>query len=464
MNVDAASVRHEDWAPALTGGEYGEVVLESSRGTAVSFEDSRVTEISSGEDRGTGLRYLERGPDGSIQTLHGAINAIDPSEARRLADSLLAGRVRKSPPPFARPEVFRKNLLLVPGDFPMEEKVALLAKLDGIIRSEFPHIRQVHLAYSERERRFAILDTDGAFKIGERVTMALGVSVTAEKKGVLQSGSEVISGLKGRELLVDYDAVRIARRAARSAVEKLSAPVATAGQMPVVLASSAGGTFVHEAIGHSLEADHVQEGTSPHYAGAIGKTIANEFLTIVDDPSLPFARGSFPFDDEGLPARATPLVENGVLVDYLYDRTTALRDGRASNGHGRRESFRNKPIPRMSNLYIAPGKEDPAAILRDLDKGLWVTKMGGGEVNTATGEFVFGVDEGYWVEGGKIRHRVRDANMLGVGPDVLRSIDRLGWDMGWGVGTCGKQGQGVPVSDGQPTLRIPSLLIGGREE
>lgn len=464
MTVDAASVRHEDWAPVLTGGEYGEVFLEHGRGTAVTFEDSRVTEISSGEDRGTGLRFLERGPDGAIETLHGAINALDPAEAKRLSDALLAGRARKPPPPPARPEIFRQKLLLPPADSPMDGKVAMLAALDEVIRSEFPHIRQVHLSYSERERRFAILDTDGGFKIGERATMALIVSVTAEKDGVLQSGFEVVSGLKGRELLVDYDPVRVARRAARSAVDKLSAPVATAGQMPVVLSSSAGGTFVHEAIGHSLEADHVQEGTSPHYAGAIGKTVANEFLTIVDDPSLPFARGSFPFDDEGLPARATPLVQNGVLVDYLYDRTTAIREGRTSNGHGRRESFRHKPIPRMSNLYIAPGKEDPAAILRDLDKGLLVTKMGGGEVNTATGEFVFGVDEGYWVEGGKIRHRVRDANMLGVGPEVLKSIDRLGWDIGWGVGTCGKQGQGVPVSDGQPTLRIPSLLIGGREE
>ncbi|PCI40713.1 MAG: peptidase C69 [Elusimicrobia bacterium] len=464
MNIDAAGIRFADWAPTLTGGQYAEAYLEQSKGKSIVFEDSQVTEISSGEDHGVGLRYLERGPTGAVETIHGSINSLDPHATCRLANDLLAGRKRRDAPQSRQPDVYRQNVRIRPESAPMNSNFRLLEQLDRTIRTEFPHIRQVHISYSERDRRVAILDSDGGFKIGERATMALILSVTAEKDGVLQSGFEVISGLKGREILDDYNPVRAARRAAQSAVDKLSAPVAMAGEMPIILAASAGGTFVHEAIGHSLEADHVQEGTSPHYAGMLGKIVAREFLTIVDDPSLPFARGSFPFDDEGLPSKATTLIKDGKLVDYLYDRTTAMRENRLSNGHGRRESFRSKPIPRMSNLYIAPGKEDPAEILKSLDRGLLVTQMGGGEVNTATGEFVFGVDEGYWVEGGKIKHRVRDANMLGVGPDVLKSIDRLGWDIGWGVGTCGKQGQGVPVSDGQPTLRIPSLLIGGRDE
>ncbi|MBI4422412.1 MAG: TldD/PmbA family protein, partial [Elusimicrobia bacterium] len=285
---------------------------------------------------------------------------------------------------------------------------------------------------------------------------------TAERDGVLQTGHEVVGGLKGFELLAQHDPLRVARGAAARAVAKLEAPPAKPGEMPVVLAASAGGTFVHEAIGHSLEADHVQEGTSPAYHGKIGRPVAPEFLSIIDDPTLPFQRGSYAYDDEGVEARPTAVVKNGVLRQYLYDRLTAMKDGNPSNAHGRRESFRHRPIPRMSNLYIAPGGDDPARILRELDGGLLVTRMGGGQVNTATGEFVFEVDDGFWVEGGKIRHRVRDANLLGVGPSALQSIDRLGWDIGWGIGTCGKDGQGVPVSDGQPTLRIPKLLIGGR--
>ena len=196
----------------------------------------------------------------------------------------------------------------------------------------------------------------------------------------------------------------------------------------------------------------------------MGKIIAPETITVIDDPTLPFQRGSFIFDDEGMDARPTTLVRNGVLNDFLYDRATALREGRSSNGHGRRESFSSRPIPRMSNLYIAPGHHDPAQIIKELDRGLLVTRMGGGQVDTASGEFVFEVDEGWWVEGGKVRHLVRDANLLGVGPEALRSIDRVGWDIGWGIGTCGKDGQNVPVSDGQPTIRMPKLVVGGSHD
>ncbi|MDE2290784.1 MAG: TldD/PmbA family protein, partial [Elusimicrobia bacterium] len=349
-----------------------------------------------------------------------------------------------------------------PSEVPLEEKAALLARLDAAVRAEFPALTQVQLSCSERERAFAVLDSAGSFRVGERATVMFVAAMTAERGRVLQTGAEVIGGLAGWEALEEGAALAACRRAARLACAKLDAPVAKAGTFPVVLAAAAGGTFVHEAIGHSLEADHVQEGTSPAFAGKVGRRVACARLTIVDDPTLPYARGSYPFDDEGCPARPVTLVEGGVLKGYLHDRVSALRAGTEANGHGRRQSFRARPIPRMSNIYIAPGPDDPARIVSSLEEGLLVTRMGGGEVNTATGEFVFGVDEGWWVRGGKVRHMVRDANLLGVGPEVLRSIDRVGWDIGWGLGTCGKQGQGVPVSDGQPTLRIPRLLVGGR--
>jgi TldD protein len=243
--------------------------------------------------------------------------------------------------------------------------------------------------------------------------------------------------------------------------EKLAAPVAPSGEMPVVIASSSGGTLIHEAVGHSLEADAVLEGTSPAYIGKVGQRVANEKLTVYDNPTVPGARGSFFFDDEGTPAEASRVIENGVLKDLLFDRMSARRAGRKSNGHGRRESYAHRPIPRMSNTYIAPGPDNPAEIINSFKQGLLVTKMGGGQVNPANGDFVFEVEEGFLVEDGK-RKMVRGVTLLGNGPAVLLSIDKVGSDHGWAIGTCGKEGQGVPVSDAMPTIHIPKLVIGGQ--
>jgi len=462
--IAPSTLRFDDWAPALAGGEHAEAFLEESQGTSLHFEESRLLEAATGTDRGVGLRFLRKNGERSCETIHGSLNSLDPAEARALAGRLLDGLPRAQPAK-GGPLEYRRHLVSRPPiEVPIEEKIALLRRADSAARACSPHVKQVSAVYAERFRRFAVLDSSGAFRMSERSVVLFAVTVTAEKGAVLQTGSEVIGGLKGYELFDDFSPTLAARCAAKTAVSKLDAPLAPAGEMPVVLASSAGGTFIHEAIGHSLEADHVQEGTSPHYAGKLGQPVAKEFLTIIDDPTLPYARGSYPFDDEGVGAQPTPVIRDGVLTDYLYDRLTAMKDGRQSNGHGRRESFRHKPIPRMSNLYIAPGPDDPKEIVRSIARGLLVTKMGGGQVNTATGEFVFGVDEGFLVQDGTVRHLVRDANLLGVGPEVLRSIDKLGWDIGWGIGTCGKEGQGVPVSDGQPTLRIPKVVVGGREE
>jgi TldD protein len=232
--------------------------------------------------------------------------------------------------------------------------------------------------------------------------------------------------------------------------------------MPVVLAAEAGGTMIHEAVGHGLEADLAQEGFSV-YAGKRGRRIASPLVSVVDDPTLCGARGSYAVDDEGVPAERTLLVDRGVLKTYLFDRLSAAKDGRASNGHGRRQSYHQRPIPRMSNTMILPGADDPAKILADVRHGLLVRKMGGGQVNTVNGDFVFEVTEGYRIEGGEAAYPVRGATLIGNGPEVLRTIDRVGNDLGFALGTCGKDGQGVPVADAQPTLRIPELTVGGTE-
>ncbi|MBI3552002.1 MAG: TldD/PmbA family protein [Elusimicrobia bacterium] len=459
------AVKGEDFAGLLGGAQYGEAFLEQSEATSIRFEDSRVEDIASSAEKGLSLRYLRRiGASSEVETLQGSAQGLDAEAASLLRRGLLGSKAKAAGVALAPLNFWRHSVRVDPGQIPLEAKIKLLSDIDREIRSGFPHIRQVSLSLAERRRDVVIINSEGAHVREERTTVLFAANVIAEDNGVLQTGHEVIGGLKGWEILEDSDPGLAARGAARRALEKLSAPKAKAGEMPIVLSSSAGGTFIHEAIGHSLEVDHVQEGSSPHYIGKLGHKVAPENITVIDDPTLPFHRGSFRFDDEGVEAKPTTLVKDGVLVDYLYDRVSALREAKPSNGHGRRESFACRPIPRMSNLYIAPGTDAPKEIIKSLKAGVFVTKMGGGQVNTATGEFVFEVDEGFWVEDGKVRHLVRDANLLGIGPDILMSIDQVGWDIGWGIGTCGKDGQGVPVGDGQPTLRIPKILIGGRHD
>lgn len=450
------------YAAAISGADYGEAYLEETAWTSARLEDGRVQDVAAGSDRGLGLRLLRKtGP--RVETFFGSGPDMNPEAAGRLRSGLLPPGPKRAvhfTPPVLRGVTPRID----PAGVPLERKVTLLRALDRMVREEFPSVRQVTVTYGDRSRSTRVLNTDGADARQSLTTVVLTVAVVAEEKGRLQSGQESVGALRGYELMEGGEPYAAARRAATRALAKLRAPKAKAGEMPVVIAATAGGTFIHEAMGHSLEADAVQEGSSPAYRGAIGKVVAPEIVTVIDDPTLPFQRGSYFFDDEGLPAGPTTLVDRGVLKGFLYDRTCALREGRGSNGHGRRESFASRPYPRMSNLYIAPGKDDPAEIIGGLKHGLLVTRMGSGQVNTATGEFVFEVDEGWWVEGGVVRHLVRDANLLGIGPDALMSIDRVGWDVGWGIGTCCKEGQNVPVSDGQPTIRMPKLVVGGAHE
>ena len=221
--------------------------------------------------------------------------------------------------------------------------------------------------------------------------------------------------------------------------------------------------MIHEAVGHGLEADLAHEGLSV-YADRIGERVASELVTVIDDATLSKKRGSYGYDDEGFPAQKTILIEKGILRSYLCDRLYGMRSNGTSTGNGRRESYKHHPIVRMSNTIIAPGEEDPETIVRNTAKGILVKKMGGGQVNTVNGDFVFEVSEGYLIRDGQIGDPIRGATLTGNGPEILKSIDRVGNDLGFGIGTCGKGGQGVPVGDGQPTLRIPEIVVGGRAQ
>jgi TldD protein len=271
---------------------------------------------------------------------------------------------------------------------------------------------------------------------------------------------EQLGGLTGFELFREEALERAACNAAERAVRMLSARRVPGGRMPVVISSEAGGTMIHEAIGHGLEADLAGQGLS-RFSGKLGLQVASSLVSVIDDATLPGKRGSYRFDDEGIPSERTVLVEGGVLKSYLYDRLSAMRDGVASTGNGRRESYRHRPIPRMTNTFIAPGTSRAEDIIRSTERGLFVKKMGGGQVNTVTGDFVFDVTEGSLIEGGSVGEAVRGATLTGSGPEVLLSIDMVAGDLGFSIGTCGKDSQGVPVSDAMPTVRIPDIVVGG---
>ena len=213
-------------------------------------------------------------------------------------------------------------------------------------------------------------------------------------------------------------------------------------------------------MGRGLEADRALENLSV-YSGKLGQEVASPLITVIDDGTIPFKRGSSFFDEEGTPTEKTVLVQNGVLKSYMYDRLNAMKAGVRSTGNGRRESYHHRPIPRMRNTMIAPGSSDPSSIIKSLQKGLFVRKMGGGQVNTVNGDFVFEVTEGYLIENGSVGEPVRGATLTGNGPEVLKEIDMVGTDLGFAIGTCGKDSQGVPVADAQPTLRIPGIVVGG---
>jgi TldD protein len=318
----------------------------------------------------------------------------------------------------------------------------------------------VTVVYRDAVQSVKVMTSEGAVAEDQRVYTTALVQVVAADGPTIQTGYEPVGGLIGYEIFEHSPLETAGRKSAQRAVDMLKARRAPGGRMPVVISSAAGGTMIHEAIGHGLEADLAQQGLSV-YSGKVGEPVASSVISVVDDATLPSRRGSFAFDDEGTPAGRTVLVENGILRRYMYDRYTASIDGTVSTGNGRRESYEHKPIPRMTNTFIAPGECDPEEIIRSVPKGLLVTKMGGGQVNTITGDFVFEVQEGFLLQDGKVGDLVRGATLVGNGPEVLKSIDMVGSDLGFSIGTCGKDAQGVPVSDAMPTLRIPEIVVGG---
>lgn len=446
------------WDPSawLTHGDYSDLYWEETASLAIRWEDGKVERFIGGQETGAGLRYLF-----GEENRYGYADNPDKAALEKLFRDLTHGnRARLSKAPTLLLKPYQPKILKPVSSIAAETKVALLQR--AYAAASGPFVRQISIGYGETSKHIRIFTSEGDATEEWRTILTLSITVVAEKDGLLQTAHEAISGCGGFEFFDANDVVALGRKVKERAVKRLSAPPAPSGEMPIVIAAEAGGTLIHEAIGHPLEADAVQKGISPMYKGAVGKVVGNEKVSVLEDPTMPGQRGFYAFDDEGVPSQRAVLVDHGVLKTYIYDRQTARRDQIASNGHGRRESFRHRPVPRMANTFVASGPDDPKEIVRSIPNGLLVTKMGGGQVETATGDFVFEVEEGFLLQNGQVGPLIRGANLLGNGPDVLKTIDKVGTDMGWSVGTCGKEGQGAPVSDGLPTLRIPKgVVVGG---
>ncbi|MFH1577199.1 MAG: TldD/PmbA family protein [Candidatus Margulisiibacteriota bacterium] len=441
------------------GGDFAEIFIEEANASTISCEDNKIEEISAGIDAGAGLRVIA-----GKETVYAASSDTSFASLRdaalKISDSISGKKIKHKID--LKPQVpgFNSQIKIRPNEVQAEKKTAQVKLLNKIARSYGDKVRQVTVRYADSNQAVSIANSDGIYVEDNRIRTRYFINVIAEKNGLLQTGYEAPGGTVGFELFEHYPPEEYASKAAERALKMLEAPHAPAGKMMVVLSSEAGGTLIHEACGHALEADFIIKGTSI-FGGKIGKKVASDLVTVVDDATLHGKFGSLSFDDEGTPGQKTMLIENGILKGYLTDHFTAGMAGLKRTGNGRRQSFRSKPQPRMTNTIIAPGEMDPEEIIASVKDGLFIKRMGGGQVDVTNGDFVFEVTEGYLIENGKIKHPVRGAILTGNGPKILEIIDMVGADLGWQTGVCGKYDH-APVGDAQPTTRIPEIIVGGR--
>lgn len=441
------------------GGDLAEIFIEHKELTSIGCEGEKIERINSGIDSGAGIRVIS-----GNSTAYAYTNVLTEKSLKEVAEvaSRAANGGRKNVClDFTTPKpILDFKIQLPPDKIGVEEKVAKVLEANKGARSVDEKIKQVSVGYGDTRQKVTIANSEGIYVEDERVRTRFICNAIASDGDSIQTGFTSLGGTLGFEIFKERDPKDLGLESAQLAISLLDAQNCPSGKMPVVMASEAGGTMVHEACGHGLEADLAQKGLSV-YAGKIGQIVASPLVTVIDDATIPYKYGSLRYDDEGTAGQKNVLIKDGVLESYMYDKLTAKKEDRLSSGNGRRESYKERPIPRMTNTYIAPGKDDPEKIIKSTKKGILVKKMGGGQVNTTNGDYVFDVAEGYLIENGEVTVPVKGATLTGNGPDTLQKVEMVGNDIGYAIGTCGKEGQGVPVSDAQPTMKIKELIVGG---
>ena len=441
------------------GGEFAEVFVEDRTTTSAVLDQRRIEELSSGRDRGAGIRVV-------VGDTTGFAHTADLSERGLLAAARSAASVARGGGGGVREVALGAmsdhptRAIQQPGDVDKAKKIELLLHADDVARSVGSSITQVQIGLGDSTRRFVVANSEGVFAADHQVRTRFNISCVASGDTGMQTGYRPVAGTRGFELLTMEAVEEAARGAARQAITKLDARPAPSGDLPVVLAGGSGGILFHEACGHGLEADAILKQASV-YAGKIGQQVASPLVTLVDDGTVEGEWGYLALDDEGRPGARNVLIENGVLTDYMWDYLRARKEGRSSSGNGRRQSYQHLPMVRMTNTYLLPGDADADEIVAQTPRGVYVAQLGGGQVNTATGDFVFGMTAAFMIEDGKITSPLRDCNLIGNGPEVLQRVDAVATDFSMTPGTCGKDGQSVPVGTGQATMRLTGVTIGG---
>jgi TldD protein len=450
-------------AAALSaGGDYADLYFEYLVSTSLSMDESLVKSASQGISAGCGVRVVSGERTGYAYT-----DDLSPGRILHAARTaaLIASAPAKTPVAGFQEKPARSlyPVTLPSVDADLTAKVELLARADKAARAYDPRIREVRISYADELRQILVVASDGTFAEDAQPLARLNVSCIARSDSNSARGS---AGGGGRVALDFFFGEKspefFAQDAARQAILQLDAREAPAGEMEVVLGPGWPGVLLHEAVGHGLEADFNRKKTSA-FAGLVGKRVASEKCTVVDNGTMPWRRGSLNIDDEGQPTQNTVLIEKGILKGYLSDKLSARLMGIADTGNGRRESYEHIPMPRMTNTYMLAGEDTPEDIVRSVKRGLYAVNFGGGQVDITNGKFVFSASEAYLIEDGKITAPVRGATLIGNGPDVLTRVSMVGNDLKLdeGVGTCGKDGQAVPVGVGIPTIKVDRLTVGG---
>jgi TldD protein len=440
------------------GGDMAELFVEERHSLSLRLEDGKIEDAVSGVDRGGSVR-LVRG----LSSVFGYVDAVDEDSLCGLARELSRPRSGE-PVPVHTIAPQRSSSLQRVGQDPTavdaKAKAQLLRVADGTARRLSPEVRQVVAVYGESRQRVWIASSHGALATDDRTRVMIAVTVMAQRGGLIQTGRETLAHHGGFELLDEEAVTDLATAATEKALAMLDSRPAPAGRMPVVLANGFGGVLFHEACGHGLEADYILKKSSV-WEGKRGQRVAEDHVFAYDDGVTPGMWGSAGCDDEGTACERTTLIEAGVLTGYLTDRLRGGHLGLPLTGNGRRQDYRHLPYPRMTNTYFGPGESSRDEIIADTPRALYAKTLSGGEVNPATGDFVFGVAEGYLIEKGRVTAPVRGATLIGSGAEVLWGIDAIADDLEVKAGTCGKEGQSVPVGSGQPTIRIRELTVGG---
>jgi TldD protein len=440
------------------GGDFADVFVEQRRSTSIAMEDSRIERVQAGTEQGAGIRVVC-----GLSTAFAYTDELTEAGLHRAAETAAAaarGGSDGAVIDLRERRVAEQTVAIPPDGVDMGRKVELLRAADAAAREESAAVRQVTATYAEGIQSIIVANSDGTLARDRRTRVRAFVQAVAARGGEVQSGYEAPGRATGFELFDQPVLTDAAREAARRATLLLDAEPAPAGTMAVVIGNDFGGVLFHEASGHGLEADHIAKRASV-FAGQMGQLVASPLVTAVDDGTLEGAWGTLRIDDEGIPTQRNVLIEEGVLTGYMFDRLRARQDGRPSTGNGRRQSYQHIPMPRMTNTYILPGESTVEDLIAATPRGLYAKRLGSGQVNTVTGDFVFAVTEGYLIENGRITKPVRGATIIGNGPAALRKVDMVADDCGLAPGTCGKEGQAVPVSVGQPHLRISELTVGG---